>query len=156
MARAPTDFAVRLRAIERRLGEIEIRLTELRRAAPAKSQSGLAPEVLVNAQWHAREAQRHWQESTVRVQVVRRVVIEAFRKAARAHDQAADAIEKSASVRTGGVAEQQQAKFHRAAAVEDRRRAAEIQEQAELPVADASPGSRQNDQRGSLRAGCGS
>jgi hypothetical protein len=149
MTRAPTDFAVRIRAIEQRLGEIEVRLTELRRAVLAKPQSGVAAEALVTAQWHAREAQRHWQESTVRVQEVRRVVAEAFRRAAQAHDQAADANEKSAGVRPGGVAGQQrQAEFHRAAALADRQRAAEVQQQDESLVADASPGRVQDDQRG--------
>jgi hypothetical protein len=147
MTRATADVAVRMRAIEERLVEIELRLTELRQATPKKPRSGVTEDVLATAQWHAREAQRHWHESMVRVQIVRQVVVEAFLRAAQAHDQAADAIEKSLHARVGNLAEQRrQAEFHRAAAAADRLRGAEFQRQDESRVPDASLG-RAEDER---------
>lgn len=141
MTDTATEVAVRMRAIERRLDEIRLRLTELRQVTPQHPQSGVTNDVLATARRHASEAQRHWHESTMHVQVVRWVVVEAFRRAAQAHDQAADAIEKSAHARTGDVAGYRQtAESHRAAAEADRQRAAELQLQDELAGEDAGSG----------------
>jgi hypothetical protein len=116
--------------IHRRLAEIEQRLAELRCARPTRPDQGTAAELLWEAQRHAVEADRHWRESAAHTLLVRQLVVQALTNAARAHDHAAEANERSARVGIGDVEEhRRRAKFHRAAAEADRQQALAIQAQ---------------------------
>ena len=128
------DRALRGISIQKRLAEIEQRLVELRRARPARPDQRTAMELLLDAQRHAADADRHWRESLTRTRLVRQLVVQAFHNAARAHDRSAEACERSAGMGIGDVAEdRRRAAFHRAAAQADRSRAAEIESEAVEP-----------------------
>jgi hypothetical protein len=128
------DRALRGISIQKRLAEIEQRLVELRRARPARPDQRTAMELLLDAQRHAADADRHWRESVARTRLVRQLVVQAFHNAARAHDHAAEASERSARAGFGDITEsRRRAAFHRAAADADRSRAEEIESQAVEP-----------------------
>lgn len=114
-------------SISQRITEIERRLAELRQARPEPGGETSA-KLLAEAQRHAREADQHWRESIAHTQLAQQWVVHAFRSAARAHDHAADANERSARAGIGDVAEHmRRAAFHRDAAEADRRRASETE-----------------------------
>jgi len=132
--RAPQHGRARGVSVQKRLAEIEQRLVELRQARPALPDQRTAMELLLDAQRHAADADRHWRESVARTRLVRQLVVQAFHNAARAHDHAAEASERSAGMGIGDVAEtRRRAEFHRAAAEADRLRAEEIEIQAVKP-----------------------
>lgn len=136
MAGAPTEWAVRGKSIERRLVQINRRLIELRQARPAAPFRGVTEELLA-AEWHARDADRHWQESAAHALRVRKTVVEVLYSAARAHDHAAEANERSVRAGVGDVdRHRRMAEFHRTAAEADRQRAVEFERQH----ADLAPG----------------
>jgi hypothetical protein len=112
-------------SISQRLAAINRRLAELREARQAERHPATPPlDVLWEAQRHAAEAERHRRESIAHSLLVRQLVVQAFHNAARAHDHAAEANERSARSGIGDVAEhKRRARFHRAAAEADRQRA---------------------------------
>src|SRR5262249_56684349 len=111
-------------SIEKRLAEIEQRLVELRQARPARPDQRTAMELLLAAQRHAADADRHWQESVARTPLVCQLVVQAFHNAAPPHDHAAEASERSAGIGIGDVAaSRRRAELTRAAAEADRSQA---------------------------------
>jgi hypothetical protein len=110
-----------------RLGEIDRSLSELRqtRSGPA---GGDTAQAMAQASRRAGQADRLLQASVAHSRQTRQLAENALRRAATAHDRAADANERSARTGIGDVAEHNRmAAVHRAAAEADRRQARELQ-----------------------------
>jgi hypothetical protein len=137
-------------SISQRLADINRRLAELREARQAQRDAVTAPtDLLWDAQRHAAEADRHRRESIAHSLLVRQLVVQAFHNAARAHDHAADANERSARSGIGDIAEhERRASFHRAAAEADRQRARQAAGGDEPPVTAAAPVSSETSETG--------
>jgi hypothetical protein len=106
LARATVDSSALLESSRhQRLADIDRRLAELRQTRPEVPGDDPAPQAGRDAQWCAREARRHWQESVAHLQQTRQLTAEALCWAAHAHDRAAWANERSARAGIGDVAE---------------------------------------------------
>jgi hypothetical protein len=118
-----------------RLSDIERRLAELRRARRMGQVDGVAPTAGPEALQRAREARQHWQESVDHLSAARQLTMQAFARAASAHDRAAEASARSARAGMGDVAEHnRRAAFHRAAATADREQAQSIRDETVSPA----------------------
>jgi hypothetical protein len=104
-------------SVHDRLAEIEHRLLELRQI---RERLVARPEVPVITD-----------PSVAGVQVARERVVQALRRVAQAHDQAAEIYERSVRTGIGDIAAHRRwAAFHRSAAETDRKRAQEIHDRA--------------------------
>jgi hypothetical protein len=141
VAERPDDGASLAVSISKRLADINRRLAELREARQTQRHPPTAPaELLWGAQRHAAEADRHRRESIAHSQLVRQLVVQAFHNAARAHDHAAEANERSVRSGIGDIAEhERRARFHRAAAEADRQRARQAADEDETPLTPPTP-----------------
>jgi hypothetical protein len=111
-------------AISQRLADIDRRLAELRQARTTRLDQVTVTDEPWQARHHAQDAGRHRRDSLAHTQAVRQLLVQALLNAARAHDHAAEANERSASAGVGDIAgHRRRAEFHRAAAEADRQRA---------------------------------
>jgi hypothetical protein len=130
MANQAGGRAPRKLSIERRLAAIRQRRSELAQATPNAPAGGTQLNPLQAAQRWAREADQRRRDSTARAGRVRQGLVSAFYRAARSHERTAEVLERAVRERWGDVAgHQRMAEFHRAAALADRQRAAEFQQQ---------------------------
>ena len=120
-AQAAAETAKRMHRQARRLAEI------LTLHQPGTPVAATVDGPVRDAQRRTREADRLRQNSAARSRQARQLVEVALRKAAMAHDRAADANERAARLGIGDVAERRRrAASHRAAARADRQRAQEL------------------------------